>query len=168
MICLPILSEIVTDQCMRLTSTLLSQYDFIELSHPINEYWCPFENFKNRFDDIFAKELIELSALARVSLDIDGKFGSKAIIGTLTQDKKQCELSFRQACNKIIHAKTLEVDFAWSDKHPLDNGQNGYDESLAKTFKNPIIKTTGTYREKDWKAGIWFVKYIEVLRDIAT
>jgi len=65
MITSAILSEIVTDQCMQLTAILLSKYDFIDLSHPVHEYWCPFENFVNSFDDVFAKELIELSALAR-------------------------------------------------------------------------------------------------------
>jgi len=166
MICLSILSETITDQCMHLTATLLSQYDFIELSHPVQEWWCPFENFKNRFHDVFAKELIELSALVRVRLDIDGEFGSKAIVGTLTQDRKQRDLSFRQACNKIIHAETLDVDFTWSNKHPLDNGRNGYGESLTKRFKNPIIKTTGKYREMVWQADICSLKYIEVLREI--
>ena len=143
-----ILSEMVTDQCMRLTGALLGQYDFIDLSHPLHEYWCPFESFKIRFDELFAKDLIELSVLARVCLDVDEEFGSDAIVGSLTEDNERCELSFRQACNKVIHAETLDIDFAWCDRHPLDNGRNGYAESSVKTFKDPIVKTTGQYRKR--------------------
>jgi len=165
MITSAILSEIVTDQCMQLTAILLSKYDFIDLSHPVHEYWCPFENFVNSFDDVFAKELIELSALARVSLDVDNTFGSKDIVGSLSQDGKQNDLTFREACNKIIHAKTYTVDLAWSEKHPLDNGRNGYGESDINRFKNPIVKTVGEYNEKEWQADILFLKYISVLRE---
>ena len=160
-----ILSEIVTDKCMKLTAILLSKYDFIDLSHPVHEYWCPFENFVIRFDDIFAKELIELSVLARVCLDVDDTFGSEEIVGSLSEDSKQSDLTFRQACNKIIHAKTYEVKLDWSNKHPLDNGRNGYGESDIKKFKNPIVKTAGKYNKKEWKADILFLKYINVLRE---
>ena len=160
-----ILNELVTDQCMKLTATLLSKYDFVDLSHPAHEYWCPFENFVIRFDEIFAKELIELTALARVSLDVDDTFGSKEIVGSLFEDGKQGDLTFRQACNKIIHAKTYEVELAWSETHPLDNGQNGYGESDIKIFKNPIVKTAGEYHRKEWKADIIYLKFISVLRE---
>lgn len=160
-----ILSEILTDKCMNLTAMLLSQYDFVDLSHPVHEHWCPFENFVARFDNIFAKELIELSALARVYVDVDDTFGSKQIVGSLSEDSRQRNLTFRQACNKIIHARTYKVRLDWSSKHPLDNGGNGYGESDIKKFKNPIIKTAGTYQKKEWKADIFFLKYIDVLRE---
>ena len=129
-----ILSEIISDQCMNLCTRVLSQYDFIDLAHPIQEYWCPFENFKLRFDDIFAKEFIELAALVRVILDVDDSFGSKEVVGTITQDGNKIDMSFRDACNKIIHAKTIDIDFAFSERHPLDNGKNGYGESQVKKF----------------------------------
>ena len=164
MISSAILSERVTDQCMNLSSVLLSQYDFTDLAHPWQEYWCPFENFRTRFDDILAKALVELAALARVTLDVDSKFGSKMVVGELTQDGKKMELSFREACNKIIHAVTLKIDLAFSDRHPLDNGKNGYSDSQIKRFKNPIIRTEGEYKKKVWKANIYFFKYIKVLK----
>jgi hypothetical protein len=165
MVTLEILSEILTDQCMKLTSLLLGKYDFIDLSHPSHEYWCPFENFAIRFDDVFIKELMELSVLARVSIDVDNTFDSKIIVGTLSEDGKQSNLPFRQACNKIIHAKTCNVELAWSEKHPLYNGRNGYGESDISKFKNPIVKTAGEHNKKEWQSEILFLKYIDVLRE---
>ncbi|MCD6394222.1 MAG: hypothetical protein J7M40_12035 [Planctomycetes bacterium] len=155
----------MTDQCWKLTATLLSKYDFDDLSHPCGEYWCSFIQFAQRFDDIFAKELIELAVLARVSLEVDGEFGAKQIVGKLIKNGNESDLNFREACNKIIHANSLEIKLEWSNSHPLDNGQNGYEEGDIVRFKNPIIMTQGTFREVEWKANIHFLKYVSILQE---
>jgi hypothetical protein len=165
MITSTILSEIITDQCWKLTATLLSKYDLDELSHPIQEPWCPFIDFAFRFDDIFGKELIELAVLARVSLDVDGEFGAKQIVGTLIDNGNRSDLNFREACNKIIHAKTFEAKLEWSNSPPLDNGRNGYGETTIDRFKNPIIMTQGVHNRKQWEANIHFLKYVSILKE---
>ena len=171
MITSTILSEVITDQCWKLTATLLSKYDLDDLSHPIQEYWCTFIHFAQRFDDIFAKELIELAALARVSLDMGDEFGAKQMVGTLIDNGNESDLNFREACNKIIHANSVEIKLEWSNRHPLDNDRNGYGESridgkaTVDRFKNPIIMTQGEYRGMEWKTNIHFLKYVSILEE---
>ena len=171
MITSTIISGIITEQCRKLTATLLSKYDLDDLSHPIQEYWCTFIHFAQRFDDIFAKELLELAVLARVSLDVDCEFGAKQIVGTLIDNGNRSDINFREACNKIIHANSLEIKLEWSNSHPLDNGRNGYGESridgkaTVDRFKNPIIMTHGEYRGMEWKTNIHFLKYVSILEE---
>lgn len=165
MITSTILSEIITDQCWKLTATLLSKYDLDDLSHPIQEYWCTFIHFAQRFDDIFAKGLIELAVLARVSLDMGDEFGAKQMVGTLIDNGNRSDINFREACNKIIHANSVEIKLEWSNSHPLDNGRNGYGESNIDRFKNPIIMTQGKHKGKEWKTNIRFLKYVSILEE---
>jgi len=163
------IQESLNDKCWRLSSYLLSQYDIKELSHPWKEYWCIFENnFKQSFKNIFFKEFIEISALIRALLDIDDikipkEFaGISTQVGTITCDNgKEKELTFRDACNKIIHSKKYSVSFLWSEQHPLCNGKSGCEASDSEKFKNPIISTEGDYHGKTWVAKIEFFKFID-------
>jgi hypothetical protein len=87
--------------------------------------------------------------------------GISTKVGTLNEDNKEIDLSFRESCNKIIHSKEHSFDFSHSENHPLSNGKNGYGESEIQSFKNPIITTKGERNGKNWIAKIEFLKFID-------
>ncbi|MGB7580890.1 MAG: hypothetical protein WBL85_00390 [Sedimentisphaerales bacterium] len=159
------LEESIADQCWKVTSLVLARYDFSELSHPWQEYWCPFIDFCNKFDAFFIKSVLELAAIARVNLDVEDVGTANLIVGTLTQNNETKDLTFREACNKLIHAMQYEILFDWETKHPLDNGTNGYFETKLERFKNPKIRTTGKYQSDNWEAVIRFLPFITELKD---
>ncbi len=160
------LEESIADQCWKATSLILARYDFSELSHPWQEYWCPFIYFCNKFDDFFIKSVLELAAIARVNLDTKDISTADSIVGTLTQSNETKDLTFREACNKLIHAMQYEILFDWETKHPLDNEKNGYFEAKANRFKNPKIRTIGKYQSNNWEAVIRFLPFITKLKDM--
>lgn len=98
--------------------------------------WCIFENqFNESFENNFFKEFLELAALIRALLDIHEikipkKIGNVSIsVGSLTiNDSEIKELTLREACNKTIHSMNYEINFCYSDDHPLSNGKNGYEK----------------------------------------
>lgn len=165
-------AESINEKCWKLSCYILSQYDIIELSHPWNEYWCIFANrFNDLFKRTFFKEFIELTALIRSLLERNDikveikKIGDVyvGVVGILTTNNSGKDLTLREACNKTIHAKNHDISFDWSDKHPLFNGKNGYEDyedSENIKFKDPIIITEGTYKNSDWISKIHFFKYI--------
>jgi hypothetical protein len=160
------LGEVVSTQCWKVTSLLLSKYDLDHLSHPLQEPWCSFVHFAERFDDVFIKELLELAAIARVNIDVNRVAGEAKIVGSLIEGGKEKHLNFREACNKLIHANEYELIFDWTSSHPLDNGTNGYNDVFAvgkRKFKNPKICTKGKFRGQEWQATIIFVKFVDVL-----
>jgi hypothetical protein len=86
--------------------------------------------------------------------------GISTKVGTLDKGEKEVDLSFREACNKIIHSKEHSFDFSHSENHPLSNGKNGYEKAEIQTFKNPIITTRGVRDTKKWIAKIEFLKFL--------
>jgi hypothetical protein len=85
-------------------------------------------------------------------------------VGILTSNNSDKDLTLREACNKTIHAKNYNISFGWSDKHPLSNGKNGYEDyedSENIKLKNPIIITEGTHRNVDWISKIHLFKFID-------
>jgi hypothetical protein len=149
------------EKCWKLSSYLLSQYDYKVLSHPIKEHWCIFENnFRTNFETYFYRDLIELSSLIRTRLDSES-IKIKETVGELITNGESTELSFREACNKIIHSLMYDIEFNSTNKHPLFNGVNGYLKKETPDFKNPIIVTSGSHREKEWIARIEFFTFIE-------
>ena len=163
------IEESVKDKCWRLSSYILSEYDFQNLTHPWNEYWCIFCNtFKESFENTFIKELIELAGLMRALLDIhsihipQNKSISISSIGILQfEENNKEDLNYREACNKLIHSTEFSLDFRESNSHPLFNGKNGYNESACKKFEDPILLTKGIHSRKKWKAEINFFRFID-------
>ena len=156
--------ELIKEKCWKLSSYLLAEYDFQELTHPANEYWCKFgTDFKESFKKKFFKELIELAGLIRAILDMHNLSSEKyEIVGKIEYENKEIEkLDYRESCNKIIHANYYSIDYKKVDSHPLDNGKNGYNNSENENYKSPIIITEGFYRKKKWKSELTFIKFID-------
>ena len=162
------LKDSLKEKCWRLTSYVFAQYDNEELSHPWKENWCIFENdLQEMFDTNFYKELIELAGLVRALMDVesitveDDKFDIS--VGWLQNDGGEFKpLTYREACNKIIHASKYEVSLKYDTKHPLDNGKSGYEKLEGDKFKNPIVTTIGSFKGgKKWTSKINFIKFIE-------
>jgi len=159
----------IEEKCWKLSSYILSEYDFRGLAHPANEYWCIFENkFKESFETIFFKELIELVGLLRAILDSEPLtvenevYGVDNSFGILKKETGETlKLTYREVCNKIIHAISYEIKFNYSEYHPLDNNKNGYGETEIIEFKNPKIITQGSFNGKQWNAEIDFLKFID-------
>jgi len=160
----------IKEKCWKLSSYILAEYDFKNLEHPWNEPWCLFGNtFKDMFENTFIKELIEMAALLRSLQDVhrtdnnqeSNVFPSNDIGLLIHNDGTQEVLDFRKACNKIIHALEYSIDFTFSKEHPLSNGKDGYSDSTLDNFKSPIIITRGKYGKQEWKAEIYFFKFIE-------
>ena len=157
------------EKCWKLSSYILAQYDFENLSHPANAYWCIFgTKFKDSFETFFLKELVELSGLIRALLDNESIKVEKEIFETNNcvgllhiKNGKTIGLSYREACNKIIHSTSFKIELIHSKNHPLNNDKNGYNESELTKFKNPRIITKGNYQGKSWTAEIDFLKFID-------
>jgi hypothetical protein len=156
--------ELITEKCWKLSSYLLAQYDFHELTHPANEYWCKFgTDFKESFKKVFFKELIELAGLIRAILDMHNLSSqSHEIVGKVEYENKEIEnLDYRESCNKIIHADYYSIEFKKVALHPLENGKNGYNNPVNDSYKSPIIITEGFYRNQKWKSELNFIKFID-------
>lgn len=159
-----ITEDMLTEKCWKLSSYILAEYNFVNLRHPINEYWCKFCNeFRWAFEERFLKELIELAGLIRALLDmhnLDTDY-SETVGNLKYEDKEVVDLSYRESCNKIIHANSFSIELKESNSHPLDNGKNGYNKSDIETYKNPIIITEGVYYNKKWQSELDFIKFID-------
>jgi hypothetical protein len=156
--------ELITDKCWKLSSYLMAQYDFKELTHPANEYWCKFGNeFKESFEKNFFKELIELAGLLRAILDMHSLSSENyEVVGKIKYENKEIEdLDYRESCNKIIHAEFYSIEFIKTDSHPLDNKKNGYNDSDYDNYKNPTVITEGFYRKTKWKSELTFINFID-------
>ena len=165
------IKESVTKKCWGLSSIILSEYDHEVLAHPWGEYNCVFLGFKEIFEDEFYRELVELSGLMRAVLDANQESIDdldKEVVGTLFKEGEEVEgLTYRESCNKIIHANKYMVDLRRSSTHPLDNGKDGYNDSEITDYKNPYVITEGSHRRKDWKSEIDFLKFINLTIDFS-
>ena len=108
------IEQLLKDKCWKISSYILSQYDFQKLGHPLQEHWCIFENqFKKSFENNFFKEFLELAVLIRAFLDtheikIPKKIGTVSInVGSLIANNSNTkELTLREACNKTTGVST--------------------------------------------------------------
>ncbi|MBU1820515.1 MAG: hypothetical protein KKG00_03245 [Bacteroidetes bacterium] len=164
------IEESIKDKCFTLTSLILAQYDITALRHPYGEYWCIFTNdFQSKFNTNFMMELTSLIGLLRAVMDIESinipvkneNYGFDQSVGILTIDTSNEPLSYREACNKIIHADSYQIQFSYSEKHPLFDERNGYDNEESRSFKNPMLVTRGKYRGKIWISDLNFLKFID-------
>lgn len=108
-------------------------------------------------ESLITQLLIESAVLIRVKDDLFvqqrgisteanrtmvGRFGAPA------EKPLSSELSVREACNKIIHAKLINFDVSredqWRSRH-----------------LNPIIYLYGEQRKSDWKAELDVIKWVE-------
>lgn len=106
--------------------------------------------------------LLECAVLIRNEIDLQyisnsyRTYTEKECVGKLYRDiydaKDECEeLTFREACNKIIHARHINFD--------LENAKNQrqYDSI------NNMVYLYGNYQNKGWKAELDVCKFLCVL-----
>jgi hypothetical protein len=106
----------------RLLSSLFAAYDFLVFSRDDDPN--PLDDFLQYSGEELSENLPTLASIARAC---DDKLGTlKDIepnfpdgVGLITAQGQNHEpLSIREACNKIIHAKAMKYDLAWSEENP--------------------------------------------------
>jgi hypothetical protein len=141
------------------------------LDHQLYVLGC-IVNASSSFDDLGHRSLVELrkqfqeTEIGRLLLTIAvavrngidqnprrAKYwlhGQQDDVGTLANDDKgESLLSFREACNKIVHC--VSVNFHYKSEHPK--------RGMALT---PLVYLYGTKGEREWKATIDVNKLIHV------
>jgi hypothetical protein len=127
-------------------------------------------------EEELTEELLKLSALARANDDrlkiLD--HATKAFpdgVGTITSKGETKSLSAREACNKIIHARKVRMDFAESDKNPIwENWYRFQGHAVRDNFKVPALLLDGThFNGVRWKARVELVQFVYAvaLKDIS-
>lgn len=117
------IEDSIIDKSYTLNSMILSPYDVISLKHPASEHWCIFtNNFQEKFEANFMRELADFAGILRPLLDVElisvpmknKEYQFDQNVGELCENDEKKPLSFRQACNKIIHANKFEIRFNYS------------------------------------------------------
>lgn len=109
-----------------------------------------------------ARILIEIAVQIRNQIDLDcstfegRKYNPNSSTGKLTINYQSAscrtiDLSFREACNKIIHAKHINFDLL----NP--NSIKEYD------YMNPQIYLYGDFNGHEWKTELDILKFISIL-----
>lgn len=150
----------IKELCYDILSYNFAEEEFKKLRHPIQEYWCVFENdFKEIYNRKFYPKLIMLSSIIRVLIDnnevensIKEELGYK--INQSTNGKE--ELNLKECCNKIIHGEKINIKLEMESNHPL--GYPQWEEG--KTFKNIIIEVEDDYRGVSYTSKIYLIKFI--------
>ena len=134
----------------RLLAIFLSSRSFAELceNYP-GEGFDPVYRIQEVETDEITRILLNLAVTARVVDDrLNRAFevlGSDC--GTLQKDIESLEtdtLEIREACNKIIHAKTVRFDV---------------EELNVQRYLNPIIYLYGSIQDKQWRAQLDVIKF---------
>ncbi|EOV6322230.1 hypothetical protein ACN9TZ_001814 [Vibrio parahaemolyticus] len=123
-------------------------------------YECK-SNLRKRFQEFEAKSLlISIAASSRNTMDLYSKRDldiareySPACVGTLVNSKNgdvvsEVALSYREGCNKIIHALRFNFDYS---EQPAQHGGT----------LNPIIHLYGEHHNMSWKAVLNIEDFIE-------
>ena len=114
-----------------------------------------------------SEELLKLSALARANDDALNVLDQSAKcfpdgVGTLISNGKTIPLSPREACNKIIHARTMRFDTSRSDKNPIWGKWYASQGHLVRgDFKVPALLMEGEhFKTGPWKARLELVPFV--------
>jgi len=112
----------------------------------------------NFFETEATRILLSSAVVARVIDDRDNHLKDyETFCGKLIEDfsnsPKEIDLTLREACNKIIHAKAVKYD--------VEVNRPGFDQR----YLNPFIYYYGEYRRKEWKAILNVIDYIRVYVD---
>ncbi len=134
----------------RLLAIFLASKNFAKLckNYP-GEGFDPIHKIQEVEEDEVTRILLSLAITARVIDDredrVFGFLGSDC--GTLQKNTENLEaetLELREACNKIIHAKTVRFDV---------------EELNVQQYLNPIIYLYGSTQGKEWRAQLDVIKF---------
>ena len=151
----------------RLLCSLFAAYDFPVFYRDDDP--DPIDDFLQYSDEEMSENLITLAAIARASDDelgvlknIESNFPKG--VGQLTPEgEKSRPLTIREACNKIIHAKVVEYDLAWSEENPIwDQWFKARGYEVKNKYKTPALKLEGKHQQNDkkWVARVEIVPFI--------
>jgi hypothetical protein len=134
----------------RLLAIFLASRHFAELceGYP-GEGFDPIYKIQAVKEDEITRILLNLAVTARVIDDREQRafelVGSNC--GTLQKDLQRLDiddLEIREACNKLIHAKTVRFDV---------------EELGVQSYLNPVIYLYGNLQGKDWRAQLDIIKF---------
>lgn len=121
------------------------------------------QTYKNELINKFLRIEYEMSEISRVLLnlaifarnEIDNQkhnesSGFSHLVGELTIESYSKALTFREACNKIIHASFINWD--------LENVES----KVEYDHLNPIVYVYGTHHDKEWKATIRIFEFVSL------
>lgn len=150
----------------RLLCSLFSAYDFPVFYRDSDP--DPFDEFLQYSDEEISENLVTLAAIARACDDelgilqnIEPNFPDG--VGVLkSEGEKDKPLTIREACNKIIHAKVVKYDFAWSEENPIwGRWYKDQDHEVKNKYKTPALQLEGTHQnKKKWEARVELVPFI--------
>jgi hypothetical protein len=150
----------------RLLSFLFAAYDFPIFTRDNDP--DPLDTLLQYQDEELSENLIKLAAIARACDDelhilagIEPNFPNG--VGFLMHDGvAEQPLTIREACNKIIHAKVVNYDFAWSDENPIWGAwyrAHGYE--VERRYKAPALQLEGMRQNREkWSARVELVPFI--------
>lgn len=150
----------------RLLCALFAAYDFPALRRDDDP--DPLDSFLEFQEEEMSEDLIKLAAICRacddelgILMSLESNFPEG--VGELVINGGEIEpLSIREACNKIIHARSVIYDFAWSEENPIWERwfkSQGY--QVRNKYKVPALKLTGhQVNGREWIARVELVPFI--------
>lgn len=150
--------EITRLDLYRLLNQFLASRRLSEMCHDdpyLNHAMYALDHF---FEIEATRILLSSAVIARVIDDRDGELKNyDTTCGTLIENLEHPDITenlhLREACNKIIHAKTIRYD--------VEVERHGYDQRLF----NPYIYYYGSRNGKKWKATLDVVNYVKSFTD---
>jgi hypothetical protein len=149
----------------RLLSCLFASYDYDLLRRDDDP--DPMDDFRQFEEEEISECILTLAAVARISDDelgtlkaIESNFPSG--VGVLDEGGKQVPLTIREACNKIIHAKTVQYEFGWTEENPIwGRWFRAQGHEVKGKYKVPALLLEGARQNGNpWKARLDLVLFI--------
>lgn len=138
----------------RLLAIFLASPAFAKLRKGDGERWEAIDHLQQFEDDEITRILLSVAVTARVVDDREGRVfelvaGPCGVLAETKDGKNtEVELTLREACNKIIHAKKIRFDVDETDEH--------------QSYINPTIYLYGIRSNGlEWKATIDVIKFAE-------
>jgi hypothetical protein len=166
--------EAIQDEAARLLADVYALYEF--------EVYTIFNDPRDSFCELFSfvadrteLSLMKLAALARANDDAGAGLSEHTKrkpsgVGVLTEGGKKKVLSAREACNKIIHAKTARFRLMRSKSHPIYQHLLDKDfPGLKKSYMRPRLLLTGARgKGKEWSATLDVVQWVHAVIHFST
>lgn len=125
------------------------------------------DDFLSNSDTEISELLVSLAALARASddaletLDAVAKVFPHGVGKLQINNSEEEPMSPREACNKIMHARSMEWEFARNERNPLyENFYQAAGADIKGDFKCPRAILHGSHRGSSWVAFLDVVPFI--------
>lgn len=162
--CHPISESTLVRAGHRLLTNILAAYDLDELRRDSDP--DPLDDLRQFEIDEQTEALITLAAIARV-LDDDSntlKSATSAFpqgVGWLHVGGRKNELSIREACNKIIHARKVGYEFDWCEENPLwGRWYAAFGHEVRGKYKAPALTLSGSQGRSNWEARVELIPFV--------